>query len=350
MATLKKSLAIVITIYKEPKHILEQCAKTFNDVEYDGQYQVYWVIHQSDKETLKAAREVDPKAVILVSDYREHWKSHQLNYALYNTTEDLICNFDVDNIPSKTFFNNGVTKLIEDKVSGVIGEYVVYNKDENVFTRIQHLEKMEWNNFARNVVAPVTGGYALIVGAGFIIWRKDLLEIGGWRAKSVTEDAEMTYILRKNGKKVSVFNDTYSIEAVPTFWAIVNQRARWYKGNIQLMVEYKDIAEVDQLFADIWTFFLGCPLITLFRLMKYVIVLFIAISLPIKLFFLFSFLFFDFEGRHWDWKKSYGDIPRSLTYPYVILDLIGLLVPFFAVYDYFVNPMGWYLTPKRGKV
>jgi len=343
------SLAILVPIWKEPIALLKQNRELFANIRYPGRHQVYWILHHEDEETIRAARSLCEPYGLLISSKDKHLKAGNLNYAIAHVEEELIAVFDIDDAFTEGYFVEGVRALLEDpQVRLVTGQGTLSNKDANLVTTCQEMERREWQFVWEHMILKETGGWAPVPGSGFITWKQDLLEIGGFSEETVTEDIDMIVRLLKAGKRIRYFDESYAMEGATNLLVMMRQRARWYKGTLQLFKTHPDLKQTNETLFQTYLWSVCSPLLTVLRLAKYPIVLACDLGVGWKALLMFLLLFTDFEVPHWELAKKHGLLPRRKTYSLFLLDLANLVIPWMAILDYWRRPLYWYLTPKRG--
>jgi cellulose synthase/poly-beta-1,6-N-acetylglucosamine synthase-like glycosyltransferase len=345
------SLAILVPIWKEPSRLLKQNLELFSHIQYPGRCQVYWVFHHQDEKTIQEARILAKSFGIVISPKEKHLKASNLNFAVDQVPEDIISVFDVDDMFSENYFVDGVKMLLEHpEIRLCSGSGSISNKNASLLTRCQEMERVEWNFIWQHMIYKVSGGWGPVPGSGFIMWKKDLLEIGGLSEETVTEDIDLLIRLMKAGKKIGYFDGTYFMEAPTSLFVMMRQRARWYKGTLQLFKTHPDLKQANPMLHQTYLWTLSAQALTLLRLAKYPFVFACNIGIAWQVFLVFLFLVADLEIPHWEMVKRHGLLSRKNSYSMAVLDLVTLFVPLIALIDYWRRPLYWYKTPKRGVV
>lgn len=345
------SLAILVSIYNEPEALLKQNKKVFSKIKYSGNHQVYWILHKDDKKTIKLAEKIKGKKIkLIISKENTPLKAVGINYATPKLKEKVIGSFDIDNIPSKEYFNVGVKTLITNKGVGLtIGGEEAINKDQSVLTAVQDLEQKELFFAIKNMVQIESGGYIPVAGAGYFIRQKDLMKLGGLAVNTVTEDADLTIRLLNKGMKGIVISEMLGIEVSNNIFQVIKQRIRWRKGVFQLFKEHKNLDKKNLTIYRTYIWTLMAPLLTFFKLIKYPLAIMLTPLNPVLgIMTLIAMLSSDLEGNHWEIQKRQGPISRKITYSYMLVDIVYMVVLILAFIEFKTNPMKWHLTKKKG--
>jgi len=169
-------------------------------------------------------------------------KSAALNSVLRSIMGEIVLCFDADYVPCSSDLIRRLIRHFKDpKVGAVQGNVVVFNKNENIITRMVYLERVggyEIELRARGLLN-IPAQYGGTVG-GF---RRNVLEeIGFWSTiglASLTEDTESTFkaILKGYKIKYDVTAECYE-EAVSSIKRYYHQRKRWATGHQACFFKY----------------------------------------------------------------------------------------------------------------
>jgi len=269
------SLAILIPIYKEKERLLKQNYEVFSRLKYSGKLQVYWLLHESDKETIEIVKRINDKFKVIIDDLNPPLKANALNNALKHLKEEIVAVFDVDNVFSLDYIEKGVRLLLRFSDRNVVltqGPRSFYNADVNWLTRWQQLgvgwdeyhhkskccglDKPHWwymFGYAKDGSMDECniGPWFGVSGTGYFVPKKVLEEVGGW-SQSLTEDMDLSIKLYAKGKRMLVFSYPWQYEEAPeTIINYLRQQARWRKGWVKDAMNYN----VKVNFPNIWHFF-----------------------------------------------------------------------------------------------
>lgn len=161
-------------------------------------------------------------------------KFSALNLAFERATTDIIVTIDADTILYPETINALIQPFENPAVDAVCGNVQVGNI-RNLLTGFQAVEYITSQNFDRrafeelNCIGVVPGA----TGA----WRRNrVLEIGGYEADTLVEDADVTLRLLQNGGKIVYAPEARSCtEAPATLRDLAKQRLRWSFGTFQCL-------------------------------------------------------------------------------------------------------------------
>lgn len=167
---------------------------------------------------------------------RAGYKAGALQNALDTATGELIAIFDADFIPYGDFLRQTVPSMMSDSRIGMAQtRWQHLNVKTNLLTRVQSI--ILDAHFAIEQVARFRGGvYFNFNGTGGI-WRKQaIIDAGGWRADTLTEDLDLSYRAQMKGWRFIYLRDVGCPSELPTdMRAFKTQQHRWAKGAIEVM-------------------------------------------------------------------------------------------------------------------
>lgn len=166
-------------------------------------------------------------------------KGEALNKGLKISKNDVIAVYDADNIPEPNSLYRLCSALISDKkLAGCAGKFRAYNKDKNLLTRLINIESIAFQwiiQAGRWFFMKIS----FIPGTNFVVWKSVLQEIGGWDAKALTEDTELTFRIYEKGYRIKFIPDVASWEQEPEkLGTWIRQRTRWAMGNSYIISKY----------------------------------------------------------------------------------------------------------------
>ncbi len=163
-------------------------------------------------------------------------KPRAMNYALDFCRGEILGVWDAEDAPLPDQIEKVVHKFdaAPDNVVCLQGALDFYNPRTNWRSRCFTIEYCSWFR----VILPGIARMGLVVplgGTTFFFKRDRLIELGGWDAHNVTEDADLGVQLCRAGYRTEILDTATYEEANFRAWPWVKQRSRWLKG---FMVTY----------------------------------------------------------------------------------------------------------------
>ncbi|KAK1366951.1 Xyloglucan glycosyltransferase [Heracleum sosnowskyi] len=169
---------------------------------------------------------------------REGYKAGNLKSAMncsYVKEYEFVAIFDADFQPSPEFLKKTVPHFKGNEELGLVqARWSFVNKDENLLTRLQHINLA----FHFEVEQQVNGTFLNFFGfngtAG--VWRiKALEESGGWLERTTVEDMDIAVRAHLHGWKFIFLNDVEcQCELPESYEAYRKQQHRWHSGPMHL--------------------------------------------------------------------------------------------------------------------
>lgn len=160
------------------------------------------------------------------------FKPGNLNNMLQYSKGEFLVIFDSDFVPEKDFLKRIIAPFTYDKsVAAVQARWKFMNFNQNVITVLAstivyvfHQVVLSFMNFFNT---------SSLCGSAEAIRKKDLIELGGWRTGSLTEDIEFTLRLYKANKKLVYLPNLHCYNEVPFVASdLYKQQMRWAYGVI----------------------------------------------------------------------------------------------------------------------
>ena len=158
-------------------------------------------------------------------------KPRALNYALPFCSGEIIGVLDAEDAPEPDQLRSVVTKFssVSTKTVGLQSRLDYYNPQSNWLARCFTMEYASWFRVMLPALAQI--GFAIPLGGTTLYFRRSaLVELGGWDAHNVTEDADLGIRLARAGYRCAMLDTTTFEEANNTPLSWVQQRSRWIKG------------------------------------------------------------------------------------------------------------------------
>jgi cellulose synthase (UDP-forming) len=230
---------IFVTVVDEPLSILRRTLIGCVNQDYPkDRYRVH-VLDDGQRDEIRALAASLNCGYIRRAD-RQHAKAGNLNHALQRTSGEIIAIFDVDHVPTSSFLKDTVGFFQDEKVAFVQTPHHFYNPD--VFQRNLQLEgslKNEQSLFYRVLQAGRDRhNSAFFAGSCGLFRRRVLMEIGGFRTETVTEDIHTSMVIHAKGYRSCYLNKVLAAGLMPeTFERSMKQRVRWAMGHVQIFFQ-----------------------------------------------------------------------------------------------------------------
>lgn len=164
---------------------------------------------------------------------RAGYKAGALDYGLQFIQSEYIAIFDADFVPPPDFLKKSLPALIADPRAAYIQ------------TRWEHLNAEQWwltrlqaiavdSHFSIEQQGRATSGMPFNFNGTAGIWRRAAIEsAGGWQARTLTEDLDLSYRAWLKGWHALYRSDISApAELPPTMSAYKRQQARWAQGSL----------------------------------------------------------------------------------------------------------------------
>ena len=230
---------IFVTVVDEPLSILRRTLIGCVNQDYPkDRYRVH-VLDDGQRDEIRALAASLNCGYIRRAD-RQHAKAGNLNHALHETSGEIIAIFDVDHVPTNNFLKDTLGFFQDEKVAFVQTPHHFYNPD--VFQRNLQLEgslKNEQSLFYRVLQAGRDRhNSAFFAGSCGLFRRRVLMEIGGFRTETVTEDIHTSMVIHAKGYRSCYLNKVLAAGLMPeTFERSMKQRVRWAMGHVQILFQ-----------------------------------------------------------------------------------------------------------------
>jgi cellulose synthase (UDP-forming) len=230
---------IFVTVVDEPLSILRRTLIGCVNQDYPKDYYQVHVLDDGQRDEIKTLAASLNCGYIRRAD-RQDAKAGNLNHALQETSGEIIAIFDVDHVPTDSFLKDTVGFFQDEQVAFVQTPHHFYNPD--VFQRNLQLEgslKNEQSLFYRVLQAGRDRhNSAFFAGSCGLFRRRVLMEIGGFRTETVTEDIHTSMVIHAKGYRSCYLNKVLAVGLMPeTFERSIKQRVRWAMGHVQILFQ-----------------------------------------------------------------------------------------------------------------
>lgn len=164
---------------------------------------------------------------------RSGYKAGALALGMRVEPADLYAVFDADFVPQADFLRRLVPHLADPRVGFVQARWGHLNRERSLLTRAQALAMDA--HFAVEQQARFAAGFFFNFNGTAGIWRRECIEaVGGWQARTLTEDLDLSYRAQLRGWLGVYAGDVVVPGEIPRdLNALKNQQFRWAKGSLQ---------------------------------------------------------------------------------------------------------------------
>lgn len=228
------TISIMVALYRESR-MVSRLIRRLEQLEYPRDLlDVVFVIEDNDTATATALNSVDlPNwlRVLPVPTGTIRTKPRALNYGLDHCRGSIIGVYDAEDAPAadqlrivaKGFAAGGP------RLACLQGRLDYYNPHTNWLARCFTIEYAAWWRIFLPGIERL--GLAIPLGGTTLFFRRDaLLDLGGWDAHNVTEDADLGLRIARRGYSTQLINTVTMEEANCRTLPWIKQRSRWIKG------------------------------------------------------------------------------------------------------------------------
>ncbi len=231
-------ISVLIPAYNEEK-VIARTIESALEIDYPKK-EIIIIDDGSIDNTLLIAKTFE-KDGVKVLHKENSGKATALNYAINFAKGEILAILDADTIAGKNSLKE-INKVFENSsnVGGVAGNVKVRNKT-NWITWCQALEYVSGLQIARRAF-DMFGAITIVPGAMGAFKANILKDSGGYDKDTIVEDFDATIKVLKSGKIVRGTTKALAYtEAPETIGQFVKQRARWYRGNLQVVFKHKNV-------------------------------------------------------------------------------------------------------------
>ena len=182
----------------------------------------------------QAFADANPKANILVRSYGPVGKAAAMNLALTEATGEIIIVLDADTVIDEHFIDAAEKHFADDRVGAVAGNVRVGNT-KKLLAKLQGLEYGVSLALDRSAQAEL-GVVSVVPGAAGAFRKSALQQVGGWPARTLVEDTDLTVLLHQAGWLIPYEAGAVSYtEAPESSLEVIKQRKRWAFGSIEVV-------------------------------------------------------------------------------------------------------------------
>jgi len=174
-------------------------------------------------------------------------KAGALNFGLRYARGEIVATFDGDSVPEPDVLLKAVAYFVDPRVGAVQGQICSINAGQNMLTRFaSHECSVQYELYLQGKDA--LDLFVGLAGTCQFIRKADLDAVGGWNENSLGEDSELSVKLIEQGKVIRYASEVRTFEESPfSLRSLFAQRARWYRGNIEVGLRFGRLMKVPSL-------------------------------------------------------------------------------------------------------
>jgi cellulose synthase/poly-beta-1,6-N-acetylglucosamine synthase-like glycosyltransferase len=167
---------------------------------------------------------------------REGFKAGALAYGLTRTKAPFVAIFDADFVPGRDFLRRIMAAFDDPSVAFAQARWGHLDETYSVFTRLQAMV-IDFHFLVEQPVRSSSGYFTNFTGTAGV-WRREAIEdAGGWTARTLTEDLDLSYRAQLRGWKSAYLEDVVVPEELPvSIDAYRRQQSRWATGSFQTAI------------------------------------------------------------------------------------------------------------------
>ncbi len=165
-------------------------------------------------------------------------KAGALNFGLKYARGEIVATFDADSVPEHDAFIKAAQCFSDSAVAAVQGRICSINERQNMLTRFLSYEAaIQYDLYLQGKDA--LNLYVGLAGTCQFIRKEALIKIGGWNEDCLGEDTDVSVKLVEQGKIIRYAPEVRTFEESPfNVRSLLAQRARWYRGNIEVGLRF----------------------------------------------------------------------------------------------------------------
>lgn len=242
--TIAPAVDVFITVAGEPVEVVEETVRACRALRYRGAFSVH-ILNDGFVAKKDNWREIESMAARLgvhciTRTVPGGAKAGNINNALRLTVAPLIVVFDADHVPHGDFLEKTVGYFGAPRVGFVQTPQYYKNHATN------YLTQASWEQ-QELFFGPIMKGKSrlnatMMCGTNMLISREALMEVGGIRTDTITEDCVTGMLMQARGYK-AVYHGEVLAEglAAEDFLSYSKQQFRWARGSLDIIFRYNPL-------------------------------------------------------------------------------------------------------------
>lgn len=233
------AVCVQVPIYNE-RYVAERVLDAVCAIEWPRERFEVQVLDDSEDETTRIlAKRIAHwcKRGVSVSHVRRAtragFKAGALAHGLRLTGAPFLAIFDADFVPPRDFLRRTIGAFDDPRVGFAQARWGHLDEDYSLFTRLQAMA-IDFHFLVEQAVRSARGYFTNFTGTAGV-WRRTAIEdAGGWSARTLTEDLDLSYRAQLRGWKAAYIEDLVVPEELPvSIDAYRRQQSRWATGSFQ---------------------------------------------------------------------------------------------------------------------
>lgn len=223
---------VFITTYNEPVDLVAETVRAAVAMPYPHRT---YVLDDGHRPEIGAMARQQGAEWITRPDNRGA-KAGNINHALSVTNGDYFVIFDADHVPHPDFLTRMMPYMDDPRMGFVQAPQYYANRDQ---TYIAGGAMDQQEIFFGPICAGKDGlGAVFCCGTNMVIRRAAILDVGGFREDSITEDAATSLDLHEHGWKSRYVPERLAEGLAPEdLGAYLSQQRRWARGNLEMLLK-----------------------------------------------------------------------------------------------------------------
>ena len=237
-------VTVQLPIYNE-WYVAERLIESAAALNYPRELLEIQVLDDSTDETVslvvEKVKQLQSKGVDVLHVHRknrEGFKAGALANGLELSKGEFLAIFDADFLPQPDFLKNVLPHFDHEKVAFVQARWGHLNRNYSLLTLLQSFSLDA--HFAIDQLARANTNYVFNFNGTAGIWRKSaIMDAGGWKADTLTEDMDLSYRAFLRGWSARYAGEVEVPAELPvSFTAYRRQQYRWARGSLECAIRY----------------------------------------------------------------------------------------------------------------
>src|SRR3989442_10976267 len=164
---------------------------------------------------------------------RTGFKAGALAFGMEQTDAPFIAIFDADFVPPQDFLRRTIGAFDDPSIGFAQARWGHLDEGYSLFTRLQAMA-IDFHFLVEQAVRSAAGYFTNFTGTAGVWRRTAIQDAGGWSARTLTEDLDLSYRAQLRGWKAAYIEDLVVPEELPvSIDAYRRQQSRWATGSFQ---------------------------------------------------------------------------------------------------------------------